>query len=434
DAIGAKGANYLTWSCLHDLSEKYGALFTPTPELDERKESGQNWYPLDHARPLVNWAMNDNDEDNFQSWIFGPMIQMTSLMLKEQRAHLAHINAIGELCAQFRRGILAVIRNLGPDASIKRVESYHRLHPEAAGCGWYPDMFSQIEGQEWQQLYVNAEHDGDVGVITIGRESYNNDVDAELNRAIDWLKSEGIKRVIVTGDFHLSTQMIGADTSDFFPGLSEMEAGLEVSRSWSRTARRLHDEFQLSVGFVNGKRCLGGFLELLMHCHYLVSTEGADLGMPEVTLPVVPGMEGCHWPFRKTGAEHWPKLLEMLLEGKPFKARDTVGWLIDYAGSMDEALKMVWKVVTDGDHGLPVRKVKEGALKGLPKEFGHMADLEDPNLEAGRRAIFKNIQDSCGSTLSEALDKQARHSADFMTSSHCRKGIIGAEFKKTMVV
>ena len=30
DAIGAKGANFLTWSCLHHLSKHYGELFTPT--------------------------------------------------------------------------------------------------------------------------------------------------------------------------------------------------------------------------------------------------------------------------------------------------------------------------------------------------------------------------------------------------------------------
>jgi hypothetical protein len=40
----------------------------------------------------------------------------------------------------------------------------------------------------------------------------NYDVDGELNRAIDWLQAEGIGRVILTGDFHLSTQLIGADT------------------------------------------------------------------------------------------------------------------------------------------------------------------------------------------------------------------------------
>jgi len=434
DAIGAKGANYLTWSCLHHLSEKYGPLYTPTPELDERKESGQNWYPLDHARPLVNWAMNDNDEDDFQSWIFGPMIQMTSLMLKEQRAHLAHINAIGELCAQFRQGILAVIRNLGPDAAIKRVESYHRFHPEAAGCGWYPDTFNQIEGQEWQQLYVNAEHDGNVGIIAIGRESYNSDVNVEVNRAIDWLLAEGIERVIVTGDFHLSTQMVGADTSEFFPALDETDKGVEISSSWSQTARRLDREFRTSVGFISGKRCLGGFLELLMHCDYLVAPEGCALGMPEVTLPVIPGMEGCHWPFRKTRPEDWPKLLHLLLSGKMVDAKEAVGWLVDFAGPMEESLQTAWKIATEDEQG-PVsrRKVTEDALKGIPTEVT-LPEVGNPATEAARKAIMDCIQESCGSSLPEALAVQAKHSAEFMKSRLCRKGMIGTECTKIMDV
>ncbi|UCE48922.1 MAG: hypothetical protein JSW47_02030, partial [Phycisphaerales bacterium] len=110
DVIGAKGADFLTWSCLHHLGEKYGALFQTTPELDERQETGQNWYPPNHFRPVVNWRMNDQEEDEFLNWIQGALFQMASLMLHERRGHLSHINAIGELCAQFRRGILAMIR------------------------------------------------------------------------------------------------------------------------------------------------------------------------------------------------------------------------------------------------------------------------------------------------------------------------------------
>ncbi|UCH97447.1 MAG: hypothetical protein JSV88_11495, partial [Candidatus Aminicenantes bacterium] len=275
DAIGAKGANFLTWSCLHHLSQHYGDVFKPTPELDEHKDSGENWYPPNHFRPLVNWTLEKEEDEEFQTWILGPFFQMASLMLHEKRAHLSHMNAIGELCAQFRRGVLSVIRSHGADAAVKIVEAYHRLHPEAAKSSWYPAVFEEMGSVEWQQLYVNAEHDGNVGVITIGRESYNSDVNLEMNRAIDWLKKEGIERVIVTGDFHLSTQMVGADTSDFFPALEKEEIGFNISKGWSQTARRLHNEFKVSVGLINGKRCLGGMLELMTHCHYLVSLEDA---------------------------------------------------------------------------------------------------------------------------------------------------------------
>ncbi len=433
DVIGAKGSNFLTWSCLHHLGEEYGALFRPTPELDERQVTGQNWYPLNHFRPLVDWRMDDAEEDEFLNWIQGALIQMASLMLHEKRGHLTHINAIGELCAQFRPGILAVIRSLGAEAATKKVEAYHQLHPEAAAGCWYPDEFDGLGSPEWQQLYVNAEHDDNVGVITISRESYNGDVDAELNRAIDWLKADGIDNVIVTGDFHLSTQMLGADTNEFYPALGDVKEGHRVSATWSATARRLHNEFKVSVGFVGGKRCLGGFLELLTHCHYLVAVEDAVLGMPEVTLPVVPGMEGCHWPFRKAEPTEWPKLARMLLTGTPAKAKDAVEWLIDYAGPMQESLKTAWSLASGGAVSLPMRQLNEGILDGIPADVG-VSDSFNPATEAARKAIMGSIRNSCGVPLSEALDVQAKHSADFMITSCCREGSIGTEHQKTMMV
>ena len=432
DVIGAAGANFLTWSCLYHLSLHYGELFKPTPELDERKESGQNWYPPDHFRPLVNWTLNEAEEEEFLTWILGGFFQMAGLLLKEKRAHLSLMNSIGELCAQFRRGILAEIRGRGSAGVKKILADYHRLHPQAAAGCYYPEVFATWDSVAGQQLYVNAEHDGTVGVITLGRESYNSDVNLELNRAIDWLKNQHIERVIITGDFHLSTQLVGADTVEFYPALRQAEIGERISRQWSQTARRLHNEFKVSVGFINGKRCLGGMLELMMHCHFLVAVDNAQLGMPEVTLPVVPGMEGCHWPFRKTSADRWPNLLRLLLEGQFIKAKDAGGWLVDFAGPLENTLAMAWKIASGSHHGLPERKLIPDPLKNFPNEISGLTAPANPGMEAARQAIFKTILDSCQTSLAQALELQAKHSADFMTSSFCRDGIIGTEFKKTM--
>ena len=434
DAIGAAGANFLTWSCLHHLSRHYGDLFTPSDVLEEKRASGQNWYPLNHFRPLVDWALDGEANQEFETRLLGPMIQMTSLMVHEKRSHLATMNAIGELCAQFTRGLPAVIRARGADASIAMVEQYHQLHPEAAGGAWHPEAFDAIDSPEWQQLYVNAEHDGTVGVISIGREAYNSDVNAEMNRAIDWLKAEGIERVIVTGDFHLTTQLTGADTGDFYPALEDSEMGVAIARGWSETARRLHSEFAVSVGFVNGKRALGGMLELLMHCHYLVAVDDASLGMPEVTLPVVPGMEGCHWPFRRTAKEHWPRLLSFLLEGRAVRAPKALGWLVDFAGPLEDAISVAWNTASGGDHGLASRDFAEGALQGVADMVSQLSPADDPGMEAGRVAILANIKGSTSVPLSEALDVQASHSGDFMTTKACMSGVVGAMYKKTVKI
>ena len=433
DAIGAKGSTFLTWSCLDHLAKQYGPLFQPSPTLVAHKDSGQDWYPPNHFRPMVGWPVDEADSAEFEVRMLGPLFQMLALMLHEKRAALPEMNAIGELCAQFKTGALAMARGPGREKVTGLVEQYHKLYPAAAESPWHPEAFAAMDGLEWQQLYVNAEHDGTVGVISIGRESYSWEVDAELNRAIDWLKSQAIERIIVTGDFHLATQMVGADTQDFYPALSDVEKGIALSRAWSTTARRLNDEFKTSVGFVNGKRCLGGFLELLSHCHFLVAVDTADLGLPEVGLPVVPGMEGCHWLFRKAAPAHWPKLFTLLLEGKPVKARDSVGWLADASAPLHEAIVIAWALAR-GEAAVPRRCLDAGPLEGVAEHVPALKPASSAGIEAGRKAILDTIAQACGVPLAQALTIQSELSSRFMASAACRNGRIGAAYTKAMTV
>jgi len=430
DAIGSQGADFLTWSCLHHLAEQHGGLFTPTPELVERKDTGQSWYPPDHFRPLVDWTLSAAELDEFRTRILGPVYQMTALMLHERRAHLAHLNAIGELCAQFRQGAVAMLRDAGAEGVRATVEAYHRLEPAAKGA-WHPEALAVLETPEAQQLYVNAEHDGEVGVVTLSRESYSWDVDRELNRAFDWLKAEGVRRVIVTGDFHLSTQMVGADTADFFGALERVEDGLAITNGWSRTARRLWDDFDVSVAFVGGKRCLGGMLELVMHAHHVVAVADARFGWPEVMLPVVPGMEACHWPFRRAPKDAWPRVSAMLLGGAPVRAKDAVGWLIDAAAPMDDALALAWALAR-GTDARAKRPLETGPLAGVPLEPAGLPAADGAEVEAGRAAIAGCIAKSCAVPAAEALALQARIAGEFLASPACRSGRVGAEYSRVM--
>jgi len=431
DAIGTKGASFLTWSCLDHLEKQYGPLFKPAAGLVDRKDSGLSWYPMNHLRPMVNWSLDAAGQEQLEAYILGPLFQMTSLMLHEKRAQLTQLNRIGELCAQFKNGVIAMARKLGTDRVLAVVEAYHKLEPESAGSPWHPEEYAGMDRPEWQQLYVNAEHDGKVGVITFSCESYGGDVDAELNRAVDWLKGQGIARVILSGDFHFSTQLAGAELAEFFPALDSPEAGAELATRWSRTARRLNDEFAVSVGFVHGKRCLGAFFELFQHCHYLVAVDSAELGLPEVSLPAVPVMEGCHWLFRKAAPEAWPQVLALLLEGRPVKARDAVGWLADFAGPLGEAIQACWSIA-NGESGLARRTVDGGALAGLPDAVPGLP-AGNAKVEAGRRAILDAVRESCAAPLADALAIQAGHAGGFLAAPACKGGSIGAAFAKSAV-
>jgi enoyl-CoA hydratase/carnithine racemase len=433
DAIGSKGADFLTWSCLHHLSEVYGDLFRPTPELIERKDTGQAWYPPDHLRPVVDWTLTEAEAQGIPRRAPGTVVPDDRPAAPRAPRGTGGPERDRQSCAPSSE------RSLDDACAWAHGGAIHGrgLPPRSPGGGRrrrHPKTLERMDGPDWEQLYVNAEHDGTVGVVTLSRESYSWDVDRELNRALDWLEKEKIRRVILTGDFHLSTQMVGADTADFFSALDDVEKGLAITRGWPATARRFHDQFEVSVGFVPGKRLLGGMLELLMHCHHLVAVEDARLGWPEVTLPVVPGMEGCHWPFRRAPREQWGRLARMLLTGETVRARDAVGWLADHAAPMDEALKRAWALVGGEARGATRRPLEAGPLEGVTT---HMAGLPEPSSTSERdvrTAFLACIDASCRATAAEALELQARHAAEFLASPACRTGRVGAERARVMTV
>jgi enoyl-CoA hydratase/carnithine racemase len=173
-------------------------------------------------------------------------------------------------------------------------------------------------------------------------------------------------------------------------------------------------------------------LELLLHCHYFVAVDDARLGFPEVTLPVVPGMEGCHWALRRAPRDAWPKVLGMLLTGSPARAMDAVGWLVDHAGPMEGALQAAWSLANGT--GDPARRpVEEGPLGEIAMPVG-LPEAGSPDMDAARAAILECVRRSGGVPLSEALEVQATLAADFLAGPECARGVVGEDYAKTMKV
>jgi enoyl-CoA hydratase/carnithine racemase len=167
-------------------------------------------------------------------------------------------------------------------------------------------------------------------------------------------------------------------------------------------------------------------LELFLHCHHLVAADNVGLGFPEVTLPVIPGMEGCHWPLCKARREDWPKVLDLLLGGKPVRAAQAKGWLVDVAAPLEEALAAAW----DFAHGGAERRRVEGdAIRDVASALPAFAETGDSG-DAARRAIWETVVASASVPLGEALDVQSRRSAAFMTSKPCRGGVVGSAAAK----
>ncbi|RYJ43864.1 enoyl-CoA hydratase/isomerase family protein [Flavobacterium beibuense] len=141
---------------------------------------------------------------------------------------------------------------------------------------------------------ILAEQDNGLAVITINRPSKLNALNKatiqELHEAFKALDADkNVKVIIVTGSGEKAF-VAGADISEF--------ADFNVTQGGELAAKGqelLFDFVQnLStpvIAAVNGF-ALGGGLELAMAAHFRVASDNAKMGLPEVSLGVIPGYGG----------------------------------------------------------------------------------------------------------------------------------------------
>ncbi len=168
---------------------------------------------------------------------------------------------------------------------------------------------------------VHTRRDGDVLVVTIDHPPVNAlsaDVRAGLARAIDQAASDPqVRAVLLTGAGN--NFIAGADIREFGkpprpPALPDVCNQIEASA-------------KPVVAALHGA-ALGGGLEVALAAHYRVALPGARLGLPEVTLGLLPGAGGTQRAPRLIGAA---AALDLMLSGKPLTAQAAVA-----AGLADE--------------------------------------------------------------------------------------------------
>jgi hypothetical protein len=145
-------------------------------------------------------------------------------------------------------------------------------------------------------------------------------------------------------------------------------------------------------------------------------------------------MEGCHWPFRRANAEHWPRLTHALLSGETVRARDGIGWLLDVAEPMEKALATAWGLASGARKDIARRGLETGPLSGVPTSVASVPPADDPLVEAGRAGIVACLTQACAKPVAEALPLQARLAAEFLASKACRDGRVGADYARVMAV
>ena len=144
----------------------------------------------------------------------------------------------------------------------------------------------------FENIIVSTENG--IGQITINRPSKLNALNVatiqELHDAFQSLEeNQETRAIIITGEGEKAF-VAGADISEF--ANFSVEEGAQLSQQGQELLFDFVENLKTPViAAVNGF-ALGGGLELAMSCHFRIASDNAKMGLPEVSLGVIPGYGG----------------------------------------------------------------------------------------------------------------------------------------------
>ncbi|MGC8562004.1 MAG: 3-hydroxyacyl-CoA dehydrogenase NAD-binding domain-containing protein [Thermoplasmata archaeon] len=136
----------------------------------------------------------------------------------------------------------------------------------------------------------------------------NSELLNDLDSAIDEVWEDKDTRVLlITGSG--DTFSAGAELSQYIPGLFDF---VEYSRKGERIYKKLQEIPKVVIAEIKGL-ALGGGFELSLSCDIRVSTPDAQMGLPEVTLGLLPAWSGSQRLARLVGNS---RAMYLILTGK----------------------------------------------------------------------------------------------------------------------
>ena len=185
-------------------------------------------------------------------------------------------------------------------------------------------------------LLVHLEND--ISIITIDRSkklnALNKETISELHHAIKEADAnKNVRAIILTGNGEKAF-VAGADISEF------ADFDVQQAAQLSREGQMLLFDFieNLStpvIAAVNGFT-LGGGLELAMAAHFRVASDNARMGLPEVSLGVIPGYGGTQRLAQLIGKG---RALEMIMTAQMIDASKAEQWgLVNAVTSQEELI------------------------------------------------------------------------------------------------
>ncbi|MHB8767216.1 MAG: enoyl-CoA hydratase-related protein [Deferrisomatales bacterium] len=228
----------------------------------------------------------------------------------------------------------------------------------------------------YQNLLLEAVEPG-IYRLTVNRPRALNALNAqtldELAAAVAEVGADPGARVLLVTGAGDKAFVAGADISEM-KGFTAAEAKA-FSLKGLRTFRSLETLPLVTIAVVHGY-CLGGGCELAMSCDWILASDQAVFGQPEVNLGVTPGFGGTQRLTRLVGRA---VALELVTAARQIKADEALRLgLVNHvypAGALaDEALKLARTVASKGP--VAVRLAKEAVQRGQDLDLENACVLE----------------------------------------------------------
>lgn len=228
------------------------------------------------------------------------------------------------------------------------------------------------DGRRFGEFVIVRRHGGGghVAELVLDRPKAMNAVSTEMARSIAAacvaLAADGSVRTTVLTSTHARAFCVGADLKE---RNSLSDAELVRQRPVARAAYTGVLDLPMPVVAAVHGFALGGGFELALACDLIVADRTAVLGLPEVSVGVIPGGGGTQLLPRRVGAARAAELIftARRLEAAEAERLGLVDLLVDEGADRDEALALAERIAANSPVGLRAAK---RALR-----LGHGLDL-----------------------------------------------------------